>query len=153
LDAIFASVGYGDAVGVESRNGIIFIAPRAQPPLADIRVYDVRDLLGPISSYEAPRVLATGPIVTNQLFASPPNSPSTSMQDAIEDLIRAIEDSVDMDSLRDNGGNVGSIRELGGRLVIAQTPRAHSRIAQFLRALRAGGSKKGMRIQDAPQTE
>jgi hypothetical protein len=47
----------------------------------------------------------------------------------------------DVDSWRDAGGSVGSVRELGGRLVITQWQRNHQRIGHLLSELRSEFAK------------
>ena len=48
------------------------------------------------------------------------------------DLMQLLEDTVDRESWRDNGGNIGAIRATGSLLVIQQTRKAHGQIQQIL---------------------
>jgi type II secretory pathway component GspD/PulD (secretin) len=56
--------------------------------------------------------------------------------DLVASIIKLMEDTVASDSWKDNGGNVGSIRELGGQLIVTQTPETRRSLAQLLEQLR-----------------
>lgn len=66
------------------------------------------------------------------------------VDEAEDSIAKLLEDTIDVDTWKDNGGSIGSLRGLGGMLIITQTPEAHHRIVGVLRTLRAGGSKEGM---------
>ena len=70
-------------------------------------------------------------------------SGAPTFEEMVESITRLIEDAVDTDSWKDNGGSTGAMRELAGRLIITQTPSAHRQIVNLLRTLRAGVSKEG----------
>ncbi|HMB96513.1 MAG TPA: hypothetical protein VKK61_10780, partial [Tepidisphaeraceae bacterium] len=56
--------------------------------------------------------------------------------DLVASIIKLMEDTVASDSWKDNGGNVGSIRELGGQLIVTQTPENLRSLARLLEQLR-----------------
>jgi hypothetical protein len=89
--------------------------------LAEPRVYDVRDLIDRIRKEVAP---------------DPPADDSRTWQEVVDEIVRLIAEIVEPDSWRDAGGSVGSLREMGGRLIITQTPHAMERIEWLLDRLR-----------------
>lgn len=56
--------------------------------------------------------------------------------DFTEIIARLLTEGVDPESWRDNGGTIGHVRLLNGRLLITQTPENHAQIAQTLATLR-----------------
>jgi hypothetical protein len=58
----------------------------------------------------------------------------------IEALVRLLEETVDTDSWRDNGGLPGSTRQMNGRLIITQTWPTQEKVAMFLDTLRSSGT-------------
>jgi hypothetical protein len=56
--------------------------------------------------------------------------------DFTEIIARLVTEGVDPESWRDNGGTIGHVRLLNGRLLITQTPENHAQIAQTLATLR-----------------
>lgn len=59
-----------------------------------------------------------------------------SQAEIVDFIIKYIEDAIDSDTWKDNGGSIGSIRELGGMLIVQQTPTALDKIEAFLNELR-----------------
>ena len=57
-------------------------------------------------------------------------------QEAVDEVTRLITETVDPESWRDAGGSVGAIRELAGRLFIAQRTLAHQQIERLLNDIR-----------------
>jgi general secretion pathway protein D len=57
-------------------------------------------------------------------------------QELVEAIIKLIQDTVASDTWKDNGGNVGSIRELGGQLIVTQTPENQRALVKLLDQLR-----------------
>jgi hypothetical protein len=55
-------------------------------------------------------------------------------QEAVDRLVQRVQ-GIDPLSWRDAGGDVGSVRELSGQLIITQTPQIHQRIAEELREI------------------
>jgi type II secretory pathway component GspD/PulD (secretin) len=59
----------------------------------------------------------------------PAPAPAVSMVDAV---IKLVQDTIMPETWKDNGGTIGSIREMNGALVITHTPEGHEQIAQLL---------------------
>jgi hypothetical protein len=57
-------------------------------------------------------------------------------QECVDSLVRLIEETVDPNAWRDNGGQVGAIWEVEGVLVVMQTTENHHLIVSLLRNLR-----------------
>ena len=57
-------------------------------------------------------------------------------RESADALTTLLTDSINSDSWRDNGGNVGSVREMMGLLIITQTPDNHRKIEALLDLLR-----------------
>ncbi len=72
--------------------------------------YDVRDLINP--------------------------EPGKSRQDSVDRLVKVIETVAVPQSWTDNGGTVGTISELNGKLVIQQTSTGHEKVAELLKLLK-----------------
>ena len=64
------------------------------------------------------------------------NDQGPGRQELVDQIIRLIEDTVSTDSWKDNGGAVGSIRELGGQLIVTQTPENQRSLVRLLEQLR-----------------
>ena len=54
----------------------------------------------------------------------------------VDMLIRLVQECVDSESWRDNGGQVGTIREFGGLLVVNQLPENQRQVERVLANLR-----------------
>jgi hypothetical protein len=144
LGAILTVAG-GEYPGMRAvRDGMIVISSPAEirDGPASVRVYDVRDLIEKFLK-EGRLALAypTTRPATRELGAQP-----GTYEDTVDSITRLIEDTVNTDSWKDNGGSLGALRELAGRLIITQTPAAHRQIVGLLRTLRAGGSKEGTSV-------
>jgi hypothetical protein len=140
------------------RDGIIHIATLdtlENSKSALTLVYDVHDLVERFftpNDLEAaglrPSVL-TGPAGTRQTWQPVPPSTTQSTnpalpgivtnfsrQDNADMLIRLIQETVNSNSWRDNGGQIGAIREIGGLLVVTHVPEGHQQVESILRNLR-----------------
>jgi hypothetical protein len=84
-----------------------------------VRVYNIARLLHHLPT--------TRPAADPTAFASEPQ-----FEDKADRVIQIIKETVAPDSWRDAGGAVGSIREINGRLVVAQTETNHALIARLL---------------------
>ncbi|NNM84790.1 MAG: hypothetical protein HKL96_03415 [Phycisphaerales bacterium] len=67
-------------------------------------------------------------------------STGQSRKDLVSEITKLIENTVDRNSWVDNGGTVGTIRELNGQLVINQAPGDQQKIAALLTQLREARS-------------
>jgi hypothetical protein len=88
------------------------------------RIYDIRDLIRTISGHGGG------------------SSPGTTME-SVDAIIKLIEDTITSDQWKDNGGNLGSIREFAGQLIVTHTRDGQRRISDFLRQLRETRNFKG----------
>ena len=57
-------------------------------------------------------------------------------QELVEAITKLIQDTVASDSWKDNGGNIGSLRELNGQLIVTQTPENQRALVKLLDQLR-----------------
>jgi type II secretory pathway component GspD/PulD (secretin) len=71
------------------------------------------------------------------LFDSADDDPERrDREELIQDIIDIIQEQVDTDGWKDNGGETGSIQELNGNLIITNTPNNHLQIENLLGQLR-----------------
>jgi len=91
------------------------------------RIYNIRDLIDDFLTYE--RTHRPG-------IAAPQANNSPTAQDAVDMITKLIEDTVDTDTWKDNGGATGSLRELCGLLIVTTTPQSHEKVEGFLAKLR-----------------
>ena len=120
----------GRILGFGVRDGIITVSDDWASSASIGRWYYVQDLLNDPAHFSADAPAVTSP----GLFASA----ASPRQDAEDRLLQIITESVDVESWRDNGGAVGSIRTWAGRLVIHQTAENHEKIESLLASLRKG---------------
>ena len=119
------------------------------------RVYDIRDLIinvptsptRPTSTSTRRRrrrwwmaavvaAAATCSVAAAVVAAASEDRQGPARQELVDAIIKLIEDTVSSDSWKDNGGNVGSIRELGGQLIVTQTPENQRSLVRLLEQLR-----------------
>ncbi|HEY8751939.1 MAG TPA: hypothetical protein VIM11_28415 [Tepidisphaeraceae bacterium] len=143
LRALLAICNATDRVTIRENDGVIYMMALDQTPGAvSVSVYNIRDLIDAAVEYDRSRVEAANPAMPKRQSVAV----ALTVEDAVDNITRLIEDNVDTDSWRDNGGSVGVIREFGGLLIVSQTPVNHEKIAAMLRTIRAGGDKDGMSI-------
>ena len=142
-------------LGLGVRDGVIRIAPLlaiSETERTPLLVYDVHDLVdrfltpNDVQAAELRPVGVGGPFSPGQ-----PEAPSTTQrvnpgspekvtnftrQENIDMLIWLIQEYVDANSWRDNGGSLGAIRELGGLLIVNQLPENQKQVERVLRNLR-----------------
>jgi type II secretory pathway component GspD/PulD (secretin) len=102
----------------------------------DVRVYDIRDLLAPITDVQS----------DNQAPATKPSAgrtPPRTRQDLVDAITRLIMDTVSTNTWKGHGGTVGALRELEGQLIITQTPDSHREIVKLLEQLR---EQRGLQV-------
>ena len=139
INVLLESWGNGNPkLGFEIRNGVIFISTQDSLNRANVSTfaYDIEDLrdrlfwpktLNPLSG-EGPEFKNLGSFSTS---ATIPSS-----QENIDFLLRIIQESIDANSWRDNGGIPGVLYEFGGVLFVTQTPANRDRVARLLKNLR-----------------
>ena len=105
------------------------VAQEERPPELVTRVYDITDMLWQKSDYP----VESEPSQVD-MFNGPASRPSRDQ--VVEDFVGLIQDTIDSDTWKENGGSFGSIRELSGQVIITQTADAHKRIASLIQQLR-----------------
>lgn len=151
LDVLLTLAG-GDHSGMRAaKDGIIIVATPQK--IIDnngvIKIYDIRDLVEQFLRDGRPPGAFTQPAVSNpevRTADTPASSAGPTFGEMVESITRLIEDAVDTDSWKDNGGSTGAMRELAGRLIITQTPSGHRQIVNLLGTLRAGVSKESTEL-------
>ena len=151
---------YGDReiclLGVHTADGIAHIGPSIyeNPEGPVTLLYDVRDFTTRFldANNSTPRLSYNG-LFNSQLPARSPTTTPASLSRAawIDTLVRVIQETVVPDSWRDNGGDLGSIREVYGTLLITQSPEAHRKIQRVLKNLRK--IRAAIDRGDAPKSE
>jgi len=116
-----------------------------------IRVYDIRDLIYRIPNFGGPRIELSSNATTDNngtttgstggLFEDTSDNEGNNEEETltkaeiIEKIIELIKQSVDPTSWQPTG-EIGSVRELHGQLVITQTPENHGAIRDLIAQLR-----------------
>lgn len=129
-----------------TRCGSAQVAParHEEPPATEIRTYDLSEFVQTIPDYPLPpepegeSPAGNGP--ANYAAGRTPTTTSggaAAPQEKIDALIRLIEDEVDRDSWKDNGGSVGSIHELGMQLIVSQTAANQRKVQALLDGLQS----------------
>lgn len=129
--------------------GVITISSREDLSRRTVtRVYDILDLIHPVPDHAAPS-LQLGETSTDggggdggtgggALFGDTGDAGETAepaRSEMIENIVGLLEETIDPNSWRPTG-DIGSIRELGGQLVITQTAQNHQSIVSLLNQLR-----------------
>ena len=146
----------GVHLGFRVRGGVIHVASVSKlqdTEIAVTLVYDIHDLA---DRFLSPNDLSGGkslpfdaevPLVPGQ--PTPPTIPQRenpvppekvtafTRQGNVDLLTRLILACVDPNSWRDNGGQIGAIKELGGLLLVTQLPAAQKQVESLLKNLRA----------------
>lgn len=107
-------------LGFQEQGGIITISTRER--LASktvIQIYDIRPLVDAMAGRVAPNETMTH-------------------ADIIDSVIKLIEDIIDPDTWKDNGGSVGSIYAVPGLLVVQQTPSVQRKVQDLLEDIEGG---------------
>jgi general secretion pathway protein D len=155
LDTILKDVGGGTVnLGYTIDDGVITIS--TQTDLAKntlTRVYDIRDLIVEIPDFaDAPQFQLQQSNTTSGRGGGGGGSQSLFGQNneqgqgegdraaLITEIQELIQETVDPESWREAGGSVGSIRVLGGNLIVNQTPENHRALQGLLEQLRESQS-------------
>jgi hypothetical protein len=153
LGALISLVGGDGWITCTARDGVIAVGSisRSEEPVGSAtRLYDVRDVIDGAIEYSK----SHPPLDENWVPATTkPAYTGVPAEEAVESLVKIIEDTVVTETWKDEGGSIGSIREFAGRLLITQTPEAHRRVVDLLRAIRAGGGKEGIELGKLPTTQ
>jgi hypothetical protein len=98
------------------------------------RVYDVRDLIIGDDVVQEPHQGAEGQVLD---FSETAQSSITRSALIGARIIDPIQREIAPLSWKDNGGQVGSLRELSCQLIVTHTPAVHARIVSLLAEMRA----------------
>ena len=109
-----------------SSGASLVITSSSAAPAEYVRIYDVSDF-----SAHPDRLPEQPPP-----YDGPPPPPIKPPREVVNDLTGLITDTVQSDTWRTNGGSVGSIRYLRGRLFICQTLENHRHVRNLLAQLR-----------------
>lgn len=144
LGLVLESAGGGIIrLGYTIDDGVITIS--TQEDLArnvSIRNYDIRDLLVDIQDYDAPQFTPSSGGEGGgggDIFGT--STDDTGNQEGerdtiVEQVTQLITDTIASDTWKINGGLIGAIQELGGQLIVTQTPENQTAISQLLEKLR-----------------
>jgi hypothetical protein len=117
------------------------------------RVYDIRDLIINVPDFtDAPdfniqqqrrrrrpvAAAAAAAVTSSAAVAGRRNQQDQgpTRTELVDSIVKLIQDTVASESWKDNGGNVGSIRELSGQLIVTQTPENQRQLVRLLEQLR-----------------
>jgi hypothetical protein len=145
LQLLFWSCRRGDQVldyAVDD-SGAVLIGTPDQLGKHDVvlRIYDIDDL----TQFQGAHF---GDTVARFLRESPGDE--ISRREYVDTIIKLIEDSVQPESWKDNGGQVGSIREVGGMLIVTTNQRAHRELTTLLAKMRSTiAQRKSLEAGDA----
>ncbi|MEM9913863.1 MAG: hypothetical protein AAF911_02765 [Planctomycetota bacterium] len=107
----------------------------AEPTDGEVRVYEIRDLLGPDTSFEAPPFDPTGRDPQPALIQPPaPDETQVTRAKAAETFVTLITETVGNPEHWEAGD--GSVRELNGNLIIKTNAENHDEIGRFFALLR-----------------
>jgi len=140
-------------LGVLPVDGVIKIASRdVLDRTVYEQVYSVSDLLMPVPDFDDAPNMDLAALMSEALaarkgqpygagsaiFPEPRETAVTEEQIKQEanELIALIRKTIAPDSWRENGGDIGSMTEINGQLVITQTPSGHARVGGLLSRLR-----------------
>lgn len=117
-------------------------------PARDVRTgYIVQDGVVLITSLDrANHTAITRTFDVRDLIPAPG---TTGRADAIDSFTLFVEDTVDPESWKDNGGVVGALHELNGRIIVTQTWRNQEAVAALLDALRKSGARFDRPMHDS----
>ena len=138
---------------------LLLATPRAaaQPTTEDAPaetttvVYPISDLIEPVPDFpdtdgmgppnRPPAVSTTygggGGLYGGLTRDQPDQKQGLSRDEVVDIIVQALQSIVDRDSWTDNGGIIGSVKLLNGKLFITQTPENQKRVEAFLRDLRS----------------
>lgn len=126
-------------------NGVLTIASdEALRKNRSLVIYNIQDLLFDIPDYTTvPEIDLTTVLQQGEGGGQSPFQEDEEDEDArptrqerIDRIIAILQENVDFEGWRDNGGETGTLQELNGSLIITNTPRNHREIVGLLSKLR-----------------
>ena len=104
------------------------------------KVYDIRDLIARVPNFEGPKLSldSAGNNASSGLFAADGAAAGRgdSRQQQVENVLDLVRGTIDRDSWANEGGTVGSIKELGGQIIVTQTAENQRWVGDLLGKLR-----------------
>ena len=124
-------------------------AQRESKPDTVTKVYDVRDLVTPVQDFPLDSSPQAAPFISSvvrtagqegatggkSLMSSGASDAAASpnaKQELTDSVTKLILDNVEPDTWKDNGGSVGTLREIHGLLFVTQTPENQQKIGALL---------------------
>lgn len=126
-------------------NGVLTIASdEALRKNRSLVIYNIQDLLFDIPNYtQVPEIDLNTVLQQGEGGGQTPFEENDEEEDArptrqerIDQIISILQENVDFEGWRDNGGETGTLQELNGSLIITNTPRNHREIVGLLSKLR-----------------
>jgi hypothetical protein len=154
IELVGEQMGKGEAriTSYASRGAIEVSTESKWPRTTVVRIYDVRDIVN--AEVEARWQIDHPRAVTTQ----PPGGgnvcfPATERTESLDGIYEAvytelgelIQENLSPEMWREAGGDVGSLRCFGGRLIIAATPRMHAEVEALLAMVRSGNGEVRVR--------
>ena len=124
LNLLLEDVGGGTTkLAFSMSEGVITITTAENASRDTItEIFDIRDLVDELVKFYASRAKGTAnPPPNSQNGARLSYDVAPTYQECVDMLVKLITDTVAPDSWRDSGGTVGSIREIGGLLIVTET--------------------------------
>jgi len=160
LKLILEEVGAGEVdLAYEIDDGVISISTKEDLSRRTLtRVYNIKDLLISVPTFRGPAIqianigqsgnqqggLGGGRFIEGggqggggqgqgNFLTDDGNDDEENLDDPVEPIIELIQETIDPESWREAGGNVGSISSLNQQLIVTQTSTAHAQLRDLLR--------------------
>ncbi len=161
LELILIEVGAGEVeLAYEIDDGVIRISTKEDLSRRTLTlVYNIKDLLISVPTFRGPQIqianigqdsgqqqggLGGGRFIEGggqggggggqgNFLTDDGNDDEENQDDPVEPIIELIQETIDPESWREAGGNVGSISSLNQQLIVTQTSTAHAQLRDLLR--------------------
>jgi hypothetical protein len=104
----------------------------ANPDATVSKTYDIRRLLIDVPDFKGHPAALPGQGQQSDFDESEWEYPRPQRAEQVDNIVKLIEDTVEPGTWKDQGGNVGSIRQEGGNLIVDTQPEIHDQIKNFL---------------------
>ena len=130
-------------------NGVLTVASdEALRKNRSLVIYNIQDLLFDIPNYtEVPQIDLQSVLQQGQGGGQTPfqdnqqqEADRPTREEKIRQIVDIIQQNVDFEGWRDNGGETGTLQELNGSLIVTNTPRNHREIVGLLSKLRGSAT-------------
>lgn len=133
LDNLLRVVADVTGLGYVYRNGVVMIKPKEQiKEMTELRLYDVRAMVAPITDFPAPELLGLRPSGYEPPEREFESSERTLSGFGTEDLAELVRNNVSLGNWDSEGV---SLTASNGILIIRQTERGHAQVSEVLRVL------------------